>query len=77
LPEHYEGLATTAAALILFDELGAGTDPTEGAALAIAIFQAIRRSAGAKICVATTHYAELKSLCAMTTDGGRKRLLRI
>ena len=52
--------------LVLYDELGAGTDPAEGAALAIALIE-FSRKMGSRV-VATTHYAELK-LYAMRTDG--------
>ena len=58
--------AATPDTLVLFDELGGGTDPTEGAALAISILSYLNNQG--IYCMATTHYSELKTF-ALSTPG--------
>ena len=56
--------SVTGKSLVLFDELGSGTDPVEGAAIACSILEEIRSYNA--LCAATTHYSELKEYAAKT-----------
>ena len=58
--DELKGESETANSLVLLDEVGAGTDPSEGSALAIALLKHLADST--RLTVATTHYGELKSL---------------
>ncbi|WP_375477231.1 endonuclease MutS2 [uncultured Nostoc sp.] len=60
LPSPNSALSTQHSALVLLDEVGAGTDPVEGSALAIALLQYLANHA--QLTIATTHFGELKAL---------------
>lgn len=68
---HMKGIVSiidnmTEDSLVLFDELGSGTDPVEGAAIAMAILEETRITG--TLCAATTHYAELKAYALETEN---------